>query len=410
MSPKKLPNILLILADQHRYDCIGYSNIYPINTPNIDKLAKHGMWFTNAYTPIPVCCPARQSMLNGRRPETFGALWNYNNGLKVSTLTPSDYTWVRDIKDYGYHTAHIGKWSINPEYSPNYFGFDDYVSDSEYNEFRKEEYPHIKFSNGFFGETNPIPLKHSHTHWIADKAIQMIEQYTNMSLYSNDKINIKNNTKSSTNNITKNSSNNQDDNKRNNKDYHNNGINNDNKERPWMMSIDFSEPHLPCRPSEPFAGMYDSSSIPIWPSFEENFNNKPYIQQQQLYSWGIENFAWNDWAPIVARYYGIISQMDDAIGRIMDKLDSLGIANNTIVLYSADHGDMCGSHRMIDKHYVLYDDIVKVPLIARWPGVIGSGAVCNNFVCHSLDIPPTILDIAGIIGKEFFQGTSLMQE
>lgn len=366
MSLEDLPNILLILADQHRYDCVGNSNIYPIDTPNIDKLAQQGMWFTNAYTPIPVCCPARQSMLNGRRPETFGALWNYNNGLKVSTLTPDDYTWVRDIKEHEYHTGHIGKWSINPEYSPYYFGFDDYVSDSEYNDFRKQEYPHIKFCNGFFGEVDSIPLKHSHTHWIADKAIQMMEQYTS------------------------------------------NSNNNDNKQQPWLISIDFSEPHLPCRPSEPFAGMYDPLTIPIWPSFEENFNNKPYIQKQQLYSWGIENFTWSDWAPIVSRYYGIISQMDDAIGRIVDRLDSLGIANNTIVIYTADHGDMCGSHRMIDKHYVLYDDIVRVPLIVKWPGVIKPDAVCNEFICHSLDIPPTILDIAGIMGKEFFQGTSLL--
>jgi len=146
----------------------------------------------------------------------------------------------------------------------------------------------------------------------------------------------------------------------------------------------------------------------MWPSFEDNFKNKPYIQKQQLYSWSIENFTWDDWAPIVARYYGIISQIDDAIGKIIDKLDSLGTANNTIVIYTSDHGDMCGSHRMIDKHYVLYDDIVKVPLLARWPGVIDKGSLCNNFVCHSLDIPPTILDIAGIEKKEFFQGASLL--
>ena len=377
MQNVKPPNILLILADQHRYDCIGYSNEYPIHTPNIDKLACEGMWFTNAYTPIPVCCPARQSLLNGRRPETFGALWNYNNGLKVSTLQPTDYTWVRGLKEHGYLTGHIGKWSISPEYNPNSFGFDDYISDREYSDFRKQKYPEIKFTNGFFGEKDPVPLEHSHTHWLAEKTIQMIERFSDINSCSND---------AQINNHEK--------------------YNNDSQ--PWLLSLDFSEPHLPCRPSEPFAGMYEPSSIPKWPSFEDNFKNKPYIQKQQLYSWGIENFTWNDWAPVVARYYAIISQLDDAIGRIINKLDSLGLADDTLVIYTADHGDMCGSHRMMDKHYVLYDDIVKVPLIARWPGVVKSGAVCSNFICHSLDIPPTMLDIVHIENKEFFQGNSLL--
>ncbi|NSW91674.1 MAG: sulfatase-like hydrolase/transferase [Firmicutes bacterium] len=359
MPSKILPNILLILADQHRYDCIGYSNIYPIHTPNIDRLAEQGMWFTNAYTPIPVCCPARQSMLNGRRPETFGALWNYNNGLKVSTLSPNDYTWVKDIKEHVYRTGHVGKWSISPEYGPDYYGFDDYVSDAEYRDFRKDKYPCIKFTNGFFGEIDAALLEHSHTHWLADKTIQMMERYAADS-------------------------------------------------RPWLISLDFSEPHLPCRPSEPFACMYNPSAIPMWPSFEENFENKPYIQKQQLYSWNIENFTWDDWAPIVARYYGIISQMDDAIGKIINKLDLLGLAEDTVVIYTSDHGDMCGSHRMIDKHYVLYDDIVKVPLIVRWPSTVESGTVCSDFICHSLDIPPTILDVANINKKDFFQGKSLL--
>jgi arylsulfatase A-like enzyme len=356
---EKHPNILLILADQQRYDCIGYSGIYPVHTPNIDRLAREGAWFSNAYTPIPVCCPARQSMLNGRRPETFGALWNYHGGLRIPALSPGEYTWVRDIKEHGYRTGHVGKWSINPEYGPHYYGFDDHVQDSEYRVFRSNTYPNVKFVNGFFGEIDPVPLEHSHTHWLADKTVQMMEKYAKGN-------------------------------------------------RPWLISIDFSEPHLPCRPSEPYASVYKPSDVPMWPSFEENFINKPYIQKQQLYSWNIEDFTWDDWAPVVARYYGIVSQVDDAIGRIISKLDSLGLEENTIVIYTSDHGDMCGSHRMIDKHYVLYDDVARVPLIVRWPGAVKGGVICDDFICHSLDIPPTILEIAGMGKREYFQGKSFL--
>ncbi|NLC67403.1 MAG: sulfatase-like hydrolase/transferase [Clostridiaceae bacterium] len=358
MKPDK-PNILLILADQHRYDCIGCAGTYPVNTPNIDRLAREGVWFSNAYTPIPVCCPARQSMLSGRRPETFGALWNYNGGLKISALGPEEYTWVKDLKEHGYRTGHAGKWSINPEYGPCHYGFDDQVQDSGYRDFRSKAYPQVKFFNGFFGETDPVPLEHSHTHWLAGQTMKLMEEYARDG-------------------------------------------------RPWLISLDFSEPHLPCRPSEPFASMYNPSDVPMWPSFKENFENKPYIQKQQLYSWNIDNFTWDDWAPIVARYYGIISQIDDAMGIILDRLDSLGLAENTLVIYTSDHGDMCGAHRMIDKHYVLYDDIARVPLIARWPGIIKGGTVCDDFICHSLDIPPTMLDVTGIGKKEFFQGKSFL--
>jgi arylsulfatase A-like enzyme len=103
------PNILIIIADQQRYDCIGYAGIYPVATPNIDRLAEEGAWFTNAYTPIPICAPARQALLNGRRPETFGALWNYGIALNIPALSPNEYTWVRDLEDEGYQNSFIGK-------------------------------------------------------------------------------------------------------------------------------------------------------------------------------------------------------------------------------------------------------------------------------------------------------------
>ncbi|MGI6705095.1 MAG: sulfatase-like hydrolase/transferase [Clostridia bacterium] len=136
---------------------------------------------------------------------------------------------------------------------------------------------------------------------------------------------------------------------------------------PWLMSIDFPEPHLPCRPAGKFAEMYKPEEIPPWGSFADTFEGKPYIQKQQLYSWKIENFSWEDWAPIVARYYGVVSQVDDAIGRITDALEKMNVMDDTIIIYTSDHGDMCGGHRMIDKHYVLYEDNVKVPLLIRWP-------------------------------------------
>jgi arylsulfatase A-like enzyme len=92
---------------------------------------------------------------------------------------------------------------------------------------------------------------------------------------------------------------------------------------------------------------------------------------------------------MVARYYGVISQLDDAIGKILSCLAECGQDEHTIVVFTSDHGDMCGSHQMLDKHYVLYDDILRVPLLVRRPHQ--APRVCDSFVSNCLDIPATIL-------------------
>jgi arylsulfatase A-like enzyme len=154
--------------------------------------------------------------------------------------------------------------------------------------------------------------------------------------------------------------------------------------------------------------MYDPDEVPEWGSFRDEFHDKPYIQKQQLLNWGVQDYTWRDWAPTVARYYGIISQMDAAIGKVLDALDEMDLADNTIVIYTTDHGDMCGGHRMVDKHYIMYDDVVRVPLIMRWPGVIPQGTCSYEFVYNALDLPPTILSALGMDVPDFFQGRSML--
>jgi arylsulfatase A-like enzyme len=356
---KQAPNILLITADQLRYDCVGYSGKYPVRTPNIDALASQGTAFSHAYSVLPVCCPARQSLLHGRRPETFGALWNYSGALPVAALSPDAYTWTRALAENGYDSAYLGKWGVNPDHDATAFGYRTVTGEEDYRSFAKERYPDIVHTNGYFGEASQVPLADAATHWFAARAIEQMEI-----LQGGDK--------------------------------------------PWHLAIHFSEPHLPCRPSEPFASMYEPSSIPEWAGFRETFEGKPYIQRQQLLSWGIDGFSWEDWAPIVARYYGIISQLDEAVGNVLAALDRLGAADETIVLFTADHGDMCGSHRMMDKHYILYDDVVRVPFIIRLPGH-RQGRSCSEFVYNFLDLPPTLLQLAGLEAADpgNLQGRSL---
>jgi arylsulfatase A-like enzyme len=355
----KSPNLLFIMLDQLRYDCIGNSQEYPVLTPNIDRLALEGVSFANAYTPIPICCPSRQALLNGRRPETFGALWNFTSGLSIPALEPSEYAWPRELGKLSYNTVFLGKWDVHPEYTPLEYGYDSFTGYNEYQTMIKRLYPDVRYEAGFLGERNPIPLEHSQTHWLADKACASIGKLTG-------------------------------------------------KDEPWYIQLNFTEPHLPCRPSEKFADKYRPEDIPVWKGFGETFANKPYIQKQQLHSWGIQDYTWQEWAPIVARYYGIISQADEAIGKVLQALEQSGAEDNTVVVLTSDHGDMCGSHRMMDKHYVLYDDVVKVPLIIKYPGMAVRGHVCDQFVYNMLDLPPTILDLLQLPAPSFFSGRSLV--
>lgn len=352
------PNILFILSDQHRYDCIGYSRDYPVKTPNLDRLAAEGAAFANAYTPIPLCCPARQSLLHGRRPESFAAFWNADL-LPNSELPPTAYTWPKQLKENGYRNGYVGKWHVNREHGPTAYGFDDYVGEQEYREHRADRYPDAKFTNGFFGEVDPAELADTRTHWLAGKAIRLIESYAA-------------------------------------------------EGRPWHLRLDFPEPHLPCQPHASFLELFDAQEIPEWRSFADTLNNKPYIQRQQLLNWGLENYTWSDWEPIVRRYYAVIAQLDAAIGLVLDRLKELGLERDTIVVYSADHGDMCGGHRMMDKHYILYDEVVKVPLIVKYPERIPAGTQIDDFVYNLLDLPPTLLEYAELAPQPSFHGRSLL--
>ena len=352
------PDILLIVCDQLRYDCIGSSRIRPVKTPHLDTMARGGLRFANAFTPQPLCCPARQSLLTSRRPERDGFLWNHDIALKTPSLMPGEKLWPRLLSEAGYRTAYAGKWHESETCDPTAFGYDTYDGDAGYSAYKEELYGHMEYTGGIGGEIDPVATADSHTHWLARQASARLLELAK-------------------------------------------------SDGPWHLRVDFTEPHPPYRPTAGFADMYDPDSIRAWDSFNENFTNKPYIQKQMLYTWGIEDYGWARWAPIVARYFACVSQLDDAVGHIMDALERCGRAGNTLVVLTTDHGDMCGAHRMIDKHNVLYDDIVHVPLLVKWPRLLRADAEISAFVQNTLDIGPTLLEAAGLPAQSNSDGRSL---
>lgn len=163
------PNLLFIMYDQQRYDCVGAAGVYPVKTPNLDALAARGAWFERAYTPIPVCAPARQALFTGRRPEESGGLWNPHIVFPLNSR-PEGFRWTCAICDAGYNTSLVGLWELGG-CAPADYGFDRHISRADLTREREEHAPGIQFTNGFFGEGDPAPLEHNNTHITARRAI-----------------------------------------------------------------------------------------------------------------------------------------------------------------------------------------------------------------------------------------------
>lgn len=356
------PNILLIYSDQHRFDSVGVNGHPLAQTPTMDRLAAEGANFTSAFTPIPMCVPARCCMLSGQWPTRHGTIFNFD-GETFKPLDTSIPTSTRTVMNAGYHNIHIGRWHVSPgdKHTPIDYGSHDYIPTWRYGKWRKAQgLKPAPGDQGWRGQTDPHSTpEQSFLGWSAGKVIDAMKLCQS-------------------------------------------------EGEPFFIRWQMAEPHLPCRPCEPFASMYDPAQIQPWPGFADELANKPYIQKQMRATWDVEGMSWEQWAPVVARYLGVISQLDSQIGRVLETLEQMGIAGNTLVIYTTDHGDMCGSHGMVDKHYNMYEDIVHVPMMMRWPGVIPAGRTVDDFVSNAIDLPVTLCEAAGADAPGTFMGESLL--
>jgi len=365
------PNIILIQSDQHRFDCVGVNGHPLIKTPNIDRLAAEGINFTHAFCPIPLCVPVRNSLLHGQWPTEHLCIANWDT---EAPRPPEEGlpTFSQVLRDAGYFLGYVGKWHVHPQKGALEYGFHEYIPEGQYGKWRADKgLPPRPRKQGWFGELDPhIGPEESKLAWGADHTIRMMENCAE-------------------------------------------------KCQTFFIRWDPSEPHLANVVPEPYCSMYPPSEIPPWPSFPDPLTGKPYIQAQQLRTWKLDGWTWDDWAPVVGRYLGEISLMDAQIGRILDALERIGLSNNTLVIYTTDHGDMCGGHGMIDKHFIMfasltdgfalrYDDVTRVPFTMRWPGHIEPNSQCNAFVAHSIDLATTFCEVAGMPIPGTFRGKSLL--
>ena len=391
---QKRPNILLLMADQVRWDALGCYGNTQIRTPNIDRIALSGSTFDNHYVQNPVCSPSRCSVLTGRYPKNHGTR---DNGIP---LRDSEITFPQVLRENGYLTAAIGKMHITTQFVPKENEEDDWPNDrygfdivhttcdtktGEYLNWLKEkspaDYAEVKLqgerkmredkASAADKDTSGPPQvyrsninpKFHQSAWIADRTIDLIEQAT--------------------------------------------------PEKPFFAFCSFVDPHHPFDPPEPYASLYDPDKLALPVRKEGEMEDKPPHFMRHLTGRGYSNEKYDyrslsdhAWGQVKAAYYGMITLVDENIGRILDALSAKGIENDTLILLTNDHGELLGDHGILFKGPFHYDSIIKAPMIVKWPGVVPMGSRYSQMTEH-VDIMPTLLEYAGIRPPYGVQGISM---
>ena len=358
------PNILWIGLDQIRRDTPGCYGNSVCQTPNIDRLAREGVVFDRAYTTCSLCTPARASMLTGRFAFAHKMLTNCDMYHYTAAELPDPSLLLHTrIQSQGYRCGFIGKWHVGTKLGPVDYGFEG-MNVGGYGNIRREPgfLDYLKSKNLSYtiqpgisanpGNTTLLtglwdgPAQSTPPYYLAERTIGLLESFSSDS-------------------------------------------------EPFFLTCQFWGPHQPCFPSREYAGMHDRKSIEPWINYEDSWKGKPDMVRRthtDFYRGIPEN--WEAWREVVGSYYDFTTMIDAQIGGILDKVDQLGIADNTLIILSTDHGDMTGSHGgMNDKGY-LYEEAHRIPLILSWPGKFPDGTRRNQLV-YNMDILPTMLDIVG---------------
>lgn len=402
------PNILLITSDQQHWDTLGVTNPR-IRTPALDRLAAGGMRFERAYCNNPVCSPSRATIITGLYPSWHGC-WTI--GVKL----PEDVPTVGELfQQYGYDTSLIGKAHFQPlasttgqeslecqptlrdldfwrQFDGPWYGFEHVeVARNHADESHAGQHYGIwmegkglKNWRDYFQPWPPdpaavrrqycweLPEEFHYSVWTAERTIANIEQSVRGG-------------------------------------------------RPFFLWSSFHDPHPPYLVPEPWASMYRPQDMEpgrlepgelelMPPHFRKTQEAKPDFSEYRETPFTNHGFQSHltDEARLrknMAVYYGMISFMDQQIGRILDALDRLGIVDNTLVVFSTDHGHFLGQHGLIAKGAFHYEDLLRLPFLVRCPGQVPAGAVSQSLQAL-IDLAPTFLTAAGIEVPGLTQGVS----
>ncbi|MBD3341940.1 MAG: sulfatase-like hydrolase/transferase [Candidatus Lokiarchaeota archaeon] len=400
---KKRPNILFLFNDHQTYYGHGKMSGGPkIHRSNFERLVKEGVEFTHAYTACPLCGPARRTLLTGLYPHKHLELMNDVNH-------PFDkQTYIEILHRGGYEVYYYGKWHAGPGTVHDlggkgfcYPGFGNPLITKEYKDYlKKRNLPHFqtKIVRSFWDPNWPR---------LKDSNLQVGELYTPKGPEYNEGafgiMTTPNDThesfflaKSAIEQLTK--------------------ISESGNDQPFHMRVDFWGPHPPYFVSQEFLDLYDPKDIPIYPSFDSDLSGKPEIYKNDVYYPISKNgkliypnpLPWSEWQKVLAISYAHNTMIDHAGGLILEVLDKLGLAENTLVVWTLDHGDGLACHGgHFDKDCYMPQELIKIPLVVRYPEEIAPGQKRDELI-SSIDFAPTILDAAGLRFDSLVDGTSIL--
>ncbi len=360
------------MADQHRWDCIGFNGNKQIKTPHLDALAADGVNYPHTICPFPVCTPSRYSLVSGQYVHQHGGYTNH------CTLDPSIATYPRLLRQHGYKTKAVGKMHFTPtyldvgfeemelceqdgdgRYADDYHralvregvvdAIDLYDQRSEYRKRAPQEY-----WDTYGAMTSDLPEEWHSTTWVGDRAVSTLRKWNSQSN---------------------------------------------------LLIASFVKPHHPFDPPAPWSEMYDPYQLELLPGWTESV---PDYDPQHAY---FDNTSLTEASMrmIMSKYYGAVSHIDHQVGRMVEALRQLNLYDDTMILYLSDHGEYLGFHHMILKHGHPYDPLLRVPLLIKYPGNRHPGYTSDT-LANLVDIAPTILQQASVQPAETMVGLNLMDE
>ncbi|HEY4284183.1 MAG TPA: sulfatase-like hydrolase/transferase [Chthoniobacterales bacterium] len=358
------PNLLVFLPDQQRPDTIGCYGGGTTIAPNLSKLATQSFVFENAYVTHPLCAPSRSSLLTGTWPHANGCT---HNGLAL----PHRFRCLPElIGDSDYRFAYMGKWHLGDELSAQR-GFSDWISILDGHDSRLGEHhtiaacdydrflvskglqpdlnAHGIFSRGFGAR---LPLELSKPKFLEINACNFLEQH---------------------------------------------------RHDPFVLFVAFYEPHPPY--NGPLNDEHSLDEMSLDPTSNHVFADDMPLRYRLRQEWDLERYGSDPirHRKIKQRYLGLVSEIDQSIGTILTKLEELGLADDTVVVHTSDHGDMMSAHRMFGKE-VVFQEAVRVPYLVRLPEQRKMVQVRKQ-ISH-IDFAPTVLDLLGRPPAEQCAGTS----
>ncbi len=377
----KKRNILLIVTDQQRYDTLDCYGAPTCRTPHIDALAGRGVRFDATYTATSPCSPSRAALFTGLYPHKNGVL--ANNQI----LNPQAPNLAQELQGASYNLGYAGKWHVDQQKVPTDYGF-------EGKDFPGYGYPAAGVIEGLrFGGSQPLPHYPAYLEEHGYEAPEVLEAFygsnpgtQGQEIYALQSGAVETTFEYMVSELAIDLM------RRFTEDW-------ENEEKPFFLWANFWGPHTPCLLPEKYYSMYDPTVIPPEPSFGENWSHKPRAHALYERYWGLSERGWESWREIVARYWGYVTMIDDLVGRMLEALQSLGMEEDTAVVFTTDHGDMMGAHRMIEKGPFAYEESWRLPLVIAHPDCEAPGTVCDEFV-YLQDLYPTFLEMAGIAPPE----------